>query len=300
MKKVIVTGASGFIGLHCLPLLAAQGYEVHAVSARPVGDRSSAELLRWHQCDLLDEAAVEDLFSRVRPSHLLHMAWYAVPQRFWTSLENLRWVGATLSIVQTFASHGGRRVVSAGSCAEYDWAAGLCAENSTPLEPTTLYGACKLSTAIAVNAYCRQVDVSTAWGRIFFLYGPGEHRQKFVASIITSLLNKQPARCSHGEQVRDLLHVQDVARAFVALLDSGVRGSINIASGTPTRLADVAAAIAAKMGRTELLELGALAPRPGEPAAIVATTERLRNELNWAPEVTLDAGLDQTIQWWRS
>src|SRR5260221_10424606 len=82
MNQVIVTGAAGFIGSHCLPLLVAKGYEVHAVSMRPTGVGTLPEKVRWHQCDILDHAAVEDFFSRVGPSHLLHLAWYAVPHRF--------------------------------------------------------------------------------------------------------------------------------------------------------------------------------------------------------------------------
>ena len=251
----MVTGASGFVGSQCLPLLRAQGYEVHAVSSSALTQDSSGGVT-WHRCDLMDSAAVEALFAEVEPTHLLHMAWYAVPQRFWTAVENLDWVRATLSIYTRFAQHGGQRAVGAGSCAEYDWSTGLCSEDVTATKPATLYGACKLSTHLITDAYCRQAGVSSAWGRIFFMYGPGEDRKRFVASIITSILDGVPARCSDGTQVRDMLHVHDVARAFVALLGSDVRGAVNIGAHSSPRLADVARTIAAMMGREDLLELG--------------------------------------------
>ena len=300
MKRVLVTGATGFVGSHCIPVLAGEGYEVHAVSSKRRAN-ASGDRVSWHQCDLMNDGEVESLFAAVRPTHLLHMAWYAVPQRFWNAVENVDWLRTTLAIVRSFAAHGGTRVVAAGSCAEYDWSSGgVCREASTRTQPATLYGACKLAAYLATDAYCRQIGISSAWGRIFFMYGPGEDRQRFVASIITSLMEGLPARCSDGSQVRDMLHVQDVARAFVALLGSDVRSAVNIGSGMSPRLADVARAIAAKMGRPDLLQLGALAPRPNDPPSIVAETRRLNEEVHWSPGMSLDAGLEQAIAWWQS
>ena len=68
-------------------------------------------------------------------------------------------------------------------------------------------------------------DLSTAWGRIFYLYGPGEYPSRLVPSVIGSLLHDEPARCTHGRQLRDYLHVADVASAFAAILDGKSRGS---------------------------------------------------------------------------
>jgi nucleoside-diphosphate-sugar epimerase len=82
---------------------------------------------------------------------------------------------------------------------------------------------------------------SSAWGRIFFLYGPHEHPDRLVASVIRSILAGQPARTSHGRQIRDYLYADDVADAFVAVLDrgaQGVSGPYDIGTGVGTTIAD--------------------------------------------------------------
>lgn len=297
MKKVLVTGGNGFIGRHCLPLLQAQGYEVHAVDLTVV--EAEHPDVKWHKADLLDFAQVSILVGQVQPTHLLHLAWYAIPGKFWTSMDNFRWVQASLDLLQTFASHGGHRVVMAGTCAEYDWKHGYCSEEMTPLSPATLYGACKHSLQVMMDAFSRQTGLSSAWGRVFFLYGPHEHPDRLVSSVIRSVLNGDPAHCSHGNQVRDFLHVEDVASAFVAILESDVQGPVNIGSGRPICLKEVINKIGEKTGRLNLIRLGEKAAPEDDPQLLIADTRRLREEVNWSARHGLDAGLDQTIQWWK-
>ncbi len=299
MMRVLITGATGFIGWQCLPLLIQNGCEVHAVSIdspeRAVDDCG----VHWHQLDLLDPVQVASLMSRVQPTHLLHFSWYAVPGKFWSSSENLRWVQASLSLMQNFSANGGKRIVMAGTCAEYDWNYGYCSEYITPLAPTTVYGASKHAVQVILRTYAEQVGLSVAWGRIFFLYGPREHPIRLVASVIQSLLKNETARCSHGNQVRDFLHVQDVGAAFVALLLSNVVGTVNIASGQPVSLKDVILGIADQLNARDLVQLGVIPTSPTDPQLLVANTRRLNEEVGWHPTYDLDTGLTHTIEWWR-
>src|SRR5205823_14815349 len=119
-------------------------------------------------------------------------------------------------------------------------------------------GACNQSLAVMLTAMGRQTGVSTAWGRLFFLYGPHEHPQRLVASVIRSLLSGVHARCSHGRQIRDFLYIRDAAEAFVALLHSKVAGSVNIASGQALALKELITAVADKVGRRDLVQLDAI------------------------------------------
>ncbi len=298
MKKVLVTGATGFIGRHSLVLLRRAGYEVHAVSgSRPA---HTSDGVVWHGADLLHADAVASLMREVKPSHLLHLAWYAIPGKFWSAPENLDWVKATVGLMQAFHAEGGKRLVAAGSCAEYDWSFDHCSELSTPCRPATLYGAAKYSTQLLLEAWSRQTGMSSAWGRVFFLYGPDEYPARLVPSVINALLKEEPAPCTHGEQVRDFMHVEDVAAAFVALLDSGVSGVVNIASGTPLPLKRVVYAIADQMDRRELIQLGAIASNASDPAALIADVGRLQNEVGFKPRYGLDEGISQTIASYRA
>jgi nucleoside-diphosphate-sugar epimerase len=298
MKRVLITGASGFIGRHCLPLLQAPDTELHAVIPEA---RFQLDIpgVKWHIADLLDHNPAELLVERIMPSHLLHLAWVTQPGEFWNSLENARWLRASLDLLQAFCDHGGQRLVVAGSCAEYDWRHGYCSENVTPLNPATLYGVCKKALFEATMSYAKQAAVSAAWGRVFFLYGPYEHPSRLVPSIITSLLQGRPAPCTNGHQLRDFLHVDDVACAFVRLLSSEMQGAVNLASGQPVSLRDMISLIGRKLDRAHLIQFGAIPLGDSEPSLLLANVDRLRIELGVSPRYGLSEGLDQTIEWWK-
>ena len=296
MRRVLVTGASGFIGRHCLPILVAKGYEVHALSRRLPA--MAPRDVFWHEFDLLRPGSAVKLFSQVRPACLLHLAWYAVPGKFWEARENIEWVRASLEVLCAFADNGGERMVAAGSCAEYDCSAGECKEDTTPLLPATLYGVSKHALEMILRSLSRQTSLSSAWGRIFFLYGPHEHPSRLVAYVVHSLLGGEPALCSDGRQILDFMHVEDAASAFVALLESAVQGPVNIGSGNPVAVRDVLQEIGQQLARLELIRFGVRSSML-EPYRFWANTQRLTNEVNWTPHYDLTRGIKQTIDWWR-
>lgn len=295
-RRVLVTGAGGFIGRHCLAALQARGYEIHATTA---GTPPAHDEVHWHQVDLLDDAATNALLATLQADSLLHLAWYAKHGLFWQALENIDWVRASLSLLRAFIAHGGRRMVCAGSCAEYDWRDGLCSEERTPLRPQGLYGTAKNAFhAIAAEA-ARRANISLAWGRIFFLYGAGEQDTRLVPLIINAQLRGERVTLTGGGLQRDYLHVADVTAALVALLDSNVEGAVNIGSGQAVSVRAIAEHLTARLGRPELVEfaagdgIGTAIPR------VVADTRRLTGELHWQPAIDLAHGLDLSIDWWR-
>ena len=300
MKKVLLTGASGFIGQYTIPFLLKKGYEVHAVdiSKKPSHIIKNRKLF-WHKCDLLNYKQQKVLFAEVKPSHLLHFAWYAVPGKYWTSLENLRWVQASLNLLINFVENEGKRAVLAGTCAEYDWNYGYCSEGITPIRPRTLYGICKNSLQEMFFQFSKQAGISSAWGRIFFLYGPYEAKNRLVPSVIISLLKNKPACCTAGNQIRDFLHVEDVASAFVKLLESNVEGPINIASCQPVAIRDIINTIADLLGKRNLIKFGVLPVPENEPSFLVADVRKISQQTGWNPKITLEAGLKGTIEWWK-
>ena len=297
MKQVLVTGASGCVGRHVLPLLVERGWTVHAVSSREIAPEHGVE---WHRSDLLDSRQVVDLVERVRATHLLHLAWYLPPGRWANADESYQWVQASIGLMRAFHRAGGQRMVGAGSCLEYDWSAGVCSEDRTPLTPHTGYGACKNALQELLAAYCRDRNLSSAWGRIFFLYGPHEHPDRLVSAAVRALLKGEPARCSHGRQIRDYLYAGDVADAFVTLLESELTGPVNIASGDPVRLSEIVRRVGDLLGRPDLIHLGAIPAASTDVPVVVADTTRLVARLDWRPRYTLDAGLEATIAWWRA
>jgi nucleoside-diphosphate-sugar epimerase len=323
VKRVLLTGARGFLGSNCLAPLLARGYEVHAVSrslepgvaramgepremdgAREAGQPQEAaetpESVVWHQADLLDGQQVTALLDAVRPTHLLHLAWVVTPGAFWTSPLNWPWVDASLKLLAAFGAVGGQRAVMVGSCAEYAPSDAPCVEAQTPLAPTTVYSACKAALGVMLPTFAQQYGVpSAAWARVFYLYGPGEQPERLVPSVIRALLRNEAMPCSHGEQVRDFLYSEDAADALVALLDSPVTGAVNVASGRPIALRAFLSTIGTLTGREHLLHFGARPTRPDEPAALIADVSRLAHEVGWAPRMSLEDGMARMIAWWR-
>jgi nucleoside-diphosphate-sugar epimerase len=309
--RVLLTGASGLIGSRAIAALVAAGHEVHALGRR-AGVTAGGALggpapafagVIWHEVDLLDDRAVQPLVAEIAAERMLHLAWFTEHGRFWSAGENLDWVAASVRLLRAFAQAGGRRASIAGTCAEYDWAQldGPCREldgaggPATPERPATLYGVCKRATRLVCEAYAREAGLSLAWGRVFLLYGPGEDERRLVPQVARALLSGEQAPTSDGAQLRDFTHVDDVAGGFVALLDSDVEGPVNIASGEAVSIADVLALIARAAGRPDLLRLGALPRRDGEPDLLVADVRRLRDEVGFVPSVALAQGIAETV-----
>ena len=300
MARIVVTGATGFIDRQAIPELVAQGHEVHCLlrTNAPVAHTTC------HQINLLtDGDAVTDLLASIKPQKLLHFAWSVTPGAFWTDRQNLDWVGATLKLYRAFTKAGGERMVVAGTCAEYDWSGvntnDPLTELTSPQKPATLYGQAKKSMFDCLNVAANLDGVSLASGRIFQLYGPGEKRGRVTSDAIFSLLCETPFETTKGTQLRDFMHVTDVARAFVALLESDVTGPVNIASGVDLPVAEVLQEIGRQTGRIDLLQFGARPMAAHETKRIAADTCRLQDEVGYTTRFDLVTGIADAIDWWR-
>ncbi|CAN5169779.1 NAD(P)-dependent oxidoreductase [soil metagenome] len=302
--KVLVTGASGFLGRHVLAALRRHG--VHTVATgrhRPQPLRSFGATIfnrvDFIQADLLATENFAPLIKAAGATHLLHLAWYAEHGKYWASPVNEDWTEATTRLVQAFCEAGGKQVVAAGTCAEYEWFAdssdGMCREDSTPLKPASLYGSAKDRARQSSAAICERHQVPLAWGRIFLPYGAGESAQRLIPSVFDVLHGRRAPFSINATASRDFLHASDVAGAFVTLLETGANGAFNVSSAHPRQLGELVRAIANLAGADPEPLLALAAPRSGEPAMLAGENLKLK-ALGWQARLSMEAGLQRALE----
>jgi len=300
--RVLITGATGFIGAHLTRLLVRDGISVYALIRESSSTWRIEDVLQSVHVihgDLLDFNGVEGQLKGARPETCFHLAWHAVPGEYLAGEQNLSMLSASIRLASSLAKLQCRKFVATGSCLEYDTDLGYLSETS-PTKPRSLYAASKLSLFQVLTQFAAGVGMDFLWPRLFYQYGPYEDQRRLVAYIVSSLLRNQVANITKGEQMRDFLHVEDVASAIWASAQSDLTGPVNIGSGKPIAVAEIAAKIGEMLGRSELIGLGVSPIDPKEPMFVCANNNRLRDKTRWAPRYDMEGGLRQTIDWWKS
>ena len=288
--RILLTGATGFIGSYVARALVARGVEVHGLTLPGAPrDRVSeiASQLDLREGDLADAAWVRETVGSIAPDASIHLAWYAEPREYLRAVpENLASLRGGINLLEALAEGGTcRRVVLAGTCLE----------NFATPEPT-IYAAAKRAQHELAAGF-RERGISAACAHIHYLYGPWEDERRVIPTVTRSLLRGQGIDVTAGTQSRDYLHVADVAEALCRIVESDLTGRVDLCTGAPVMLRDVFEAIARATGRADLLRIGSLPdsestpwPATGDPAALLAT--------GWQPRYDLQQGIQETTAWW--
>jgi nucleoside-diphosphate-sugar epimerase len=299
--KILLTGATGFLGSHLTRKLVSEGSEVY-VFIRPTSNswriRDVIQSVKVISCDLLSQEFGECL-KRIQPDLCIHLAWCPDAGRNLNSFENVNFLSASLSLAASLADLGCKRFIGMGSCAEYATNEGYLSETS-PIASNNMYAVCKYSLYLILEQLSKLKGVDITWIRPFYLYGPYEDSKRLIPSVIYSLLYSQRAKVTKGDQIRDFLYVNDAIDAIYEIMKTGLVGPVNIGSGNPSSVRDVVMKIGHILGRPEFIELGALPYSHFDPMYICADNSRLKANTRWVARYTLDDGLRDTVDWWKS
>lgn len=268
---ILLTGATGFVGRQVLRALAEQNCRLRLVVRGGKQNAISTAVA------VEDIVTTQDLWSENAAWHAqacrdvdtaIHVAWYAEPGHYLQSPKNLDCLTGTLRLAQAASRAKVRRFVGIGTCFEYDLGAGRLSV-ATPLHPSSLYAAAKAAAFLTLSQYLPQQGLEFAWCRLFYLHGEGEDARRLVPYLRARLAAGEAAELSSGNQIRDYLDVREAARLIAEAALGAVQGTVNICSGTPTTVRELAERIADECGRRDLLRFGARPDNLTDPPCVV-------------------------------
>ena len=294
MSKVLVTGASGFIGSHLCARLVSEGHEVHAVSraqhSSPDGNIS------WSQADIQHPEATRVLIKTIRPQVVYHLAsrvtgFRELSEVVPTFQANLT---STINLLVGAVEGGCQRVVLAGSCE-----APLPAGEQTLCSP---YAATKWCSAGYADMFRALFHLTVLVPRIFITYGPGpQDIRKIIPYTILSMLRGEGPKLSSGRRMVDWIYVDDVVEGLIRAASSTVSApsTFDLGSGSLVSIRSLVNQISEIIDNGTEPKFGALPDRPLEHER-VADTSFLERTFGWKPATSLDDGLRKTVNWFKN
>ena len=295
MKKILITGGSGFIGRQVTKEFLEHGYDVTVINK--TNDLPPVSGLNTVHLDLFDEPKVNAFMQEHHFEQMVHLAWYIGPKCHVDNI-NFGWLQASVNLLRAFQQNGGRKFLGAGTVSEYDFSYGLLQEDKTPLHNPSLHGQCKAAFYHTASVFCRQNNIDFKWARMFNLYGPYERATRLMPSVINSMLKGEDVKVSDCRKFQDYLHVYDTAHGLYTLFESNLQGAVNICSAQPICLRQIVEKIGELTNFKGKILWGAIPAAFGDNI-IVGSNDKLKS-LGWEPQYDLATGLTETINWWRT
>ena len=288
MKKVLLTGGTGLIGTQTIPCLVNAGFKVYVMT---IGDEENTKDVTYIKANLFDKNDVNEMFEKIKPEYLLHYAWLSTG--LFNDNLNFDFLTSSIDLLKAFHKNGGKRVVMAGTYAEYGYHDETLHEGM-PAEPINIYSQCKDFVHKIAEAYCKNNGISFGWGRIFSAFGKETDPRRLTSDVINHLSADEPVVIRSGSLIRDYIYTKDIAAAFVKFLDSDIRGVVNICSGKETTIHDYVMTIAKLMNKEHLVIFEEQAST--QQKRVVGDSNRLNNEVGFAPIYTIEQAIKEILK----
>ena len=299
-KKFFLTGATGFIGSHLTEIIVKEGIKPYVLI--PEGEnlwriKNILPSLKIVEGSLNDMKNLNKEINKIKPDICIHLAWYTEPGKYLSSKENISLLSNSLEFAYSLFSANCKRIITAGTCFEYDVSQRYLREESS-LNPQTLYGTTKLAMELIIEKLSQIFKQEFLHFRLFYQYGQKEDKRRFIPYVINSLLSNKEVIISESEYIRDYLYVKDTAKAIWYASMSKLQGVLNIGSGNPIKNRDIAYEIGSYMDKLNLINFQQKNLIP-YASFICADNKKLKTQLNWCPDYTLKEGLKETVEWWK-
>ncbi len=293
--KILLTGATGFIGSAFVRLALSRGHQVGGLviptEAVPAGlDRAAG--MTWFR-GTLGEAPWREI-AAFGAEVCVHTAWITTPGVYLESMENERFRDTSLEFLRRVAGSGTSHILGVGTCIEYQITDQPLREDTTPVAPTTTYARCKNELRIALEAEAKPLGFSLCWGRVFYPYGPGEHPSRLCSSIIHQLRRGEKIVLKTPNSTKDYIYIDDLAAALLTAVERKLAGAVNLGTGEGASVRKLARGLADLLGKPGLIE-EAIPPLPDPFPYVVADATKIRTT-GWEPWVTLPEGLRRLLQ----
>jgi UDP-glucose 4-epimerase len=301
--RVLVTGGAGFIGSHTVDALVARGEDVVVVDDLSHGvERNLNPKARFVRLDIRS-AELGELVKRERPPVIAHLAAQVSVSRSVREPEvdaEINVLGS-LNVIVAAVDIGARVVFASTGGALYGDTGRLPTPEDHPTWPVSPYGIAKLSVEHYLHGFAVERGLSYAALRYANVYGPRQdpHGEAGVVAIFSRALVEGRAPLIHGPgtDTRDYVHVRDIVAANLLALDSTGTGHFNVGSGRQTDVNALLGILARSLGVEPNAEHGP--PRPGDLRASALDSAKIRSELGWSPEVSIEDGLAETARWFQ-